>query len=809
MALAAKTFADIVTFTRASTATYRDSAGLLQTAASGSARVADYNPAVLSQQNILKYSQDYTQAVWTPSAAIVQKNLMLWSQDISNAVYTKGNLNTTGTPAYLDVATAPDGTSTMDAVIENNTGTVYHFLNQNVTKAAAATNYTFSVYLKNNGRQVILNLQDATSTNGVTARFNLATGTVVVSAAAFGTGWTPVSARIVATENDTYRASITAVSDATTTIQTQVALHNGTTATYLGDGTSGVYVWGQQLIEGRHLESNYRGTTTTQLPCLYTAPDGTLSAMRLNETFSTNTHHIVQTPAIVKNGLYAFSIYVKTGGRNFCRLVNNAYGSDFVSGYFDVVNGTAYTPTVLGTASGAVSAIESADNGWFRVTLAGYASTVDTTNMDFNVRIASGSTTDNYAGDGALGMYIWGAQLNTGAAALPYLATTTVGGFATTMGALRGFRVESQTTNLILYSEDLRNTAEAGATRPWVEYVDTDSEVALVTTTNFKGVSASVSKLRCTTVGIVQRQTAQGWAGAADNTVYCVSCYAKAAEVSFLRLNFTTKALTYPNVTFDIGTGSIFNISSASGALVSYGIEPMGNGWWRCWVAANSLTGATNPAVTVQLMGSNGANYGGAIGDGMLLDGFQAEVGVYPTSYVQTTTAQVTRATDMANVASISPWYNQAAGTVVVEALRNSLPAPAPSSPGSYGRLFTVSDGTLNNAFSTGTVASQNNIYTAVTAAGAETMDYAARPMSAGVATKVALAITATSARLAVAGALAGASDDTSVTMPAATLLTVGHRSDGSQNTAWNGWIRSLKYYPRRVTNTELVSLTT
>ena len=120
-----------------------------------------------------------------------------------------------------------------------------------------------------------------------------------------------------------------------------------------------------------------------------------------------------------------------------------------------------------------------------------------------------------------------------------------------------------------------------------------------------------------------------------------------------------------------------------------------------------------------------------------------------------------------------------------------------------------MSDGTLNNAISFGTVAGQNNIYTAVTAAGAETMNYAALPMTAGVATKVALAITATSARLAVGGTLAGASDDTSVTMPAATLLTVGQRQDGSINTAWNGWIRSFRYYPRRVTNAELVSLTT
>ncbi len=49
MALVCKPFGDIITFTRASTATYFDSTGTLQSAAIDSPRL-DYNPSTLAAQ---------------------------------------------------------------------------------------------------------------------------------------------------------------------------------------------------------------------------------------------------------------------------------------------------------------------------------------------------------------------------------------------------------------------------------------------------------------------------------------------------------------------------------------------------------------------------------------------------------------------------------------------------------------------------------------------------------------------------------------------------------------------------------------
>jgi len=52
MALVSKNFSDIITFTRASTATYFDSAGVLQSAAIDAPRF-DYNPSTLVAQGLL------------------------------------------------------------------------------------------------------------------------------------------------------------------------------------------------------------------------------------------------------------------------------------------------------------------------------------------------------------------------------------------------------------------------------------------------------------------------------------------------------------------------------------------------------------------------------------------------------------------------------------------------------------------------------------------------------------------------------------------------------------------------------------
>lgn len=53
---------------------------------------------------------------------------------------------------------------------------------------------------------------------------------------------------------------------------------------------------------------------------------------------------------------------------------------------------------------------------------------------------------------------------------------------------------------------------------------------------------------------------------------------------------------------------------------------------------------------------------------------YQVEIGRFPTSYIPTTTSQVTRAADFAAMNDITPWYRQDEGVLLVEVFSNFLP---------------------------------------------------------------------------------------------------------------------------------------
>jgi len=127
---------------------------------------------------------------------------------------------------------------------------VFHYINQSVTKAASSIQYAASFYVKNKGRQVIVGLQASGGSNGIAGRVDPATGAVVTAAIAFGTGWTVGTLTMTDAGNGWYRVVMTGTSDTTTSVVLQLALHNGTTNVYTGDGVSGIYLYGAQIEAG-------------------------------------------------------------------------------------------------------------------------------------------------------------------------------------------------------------------------------------------------------------------------------------------------------------------------------------------------------------------------------------------------------------------------------------------------------------------------------------------------------------------------------------------------------------------------------
>ena len=116
-----------ITFTRASTATYYDAFGVMQTAASGVARF-DSNPTTGESLGLLIEEQ--------------RTNLLTYSAQFDNAAWSKPNSDT----ITANTVVAPDGVLSGDAFVET-TATGTHTLFQNAT-LVGGTVYTLSVYLQ-------------------------------------------------------------------------------------------------------------------------------------------------------------------------------------------------------------------------------------------------------------------------------------------------------------------------------------------------------------------------------------------------------------------------------------------------------------------------------------------------------------------------------------------------------------------------------------------------------------------------------------------------------------------------------------
>jgi hypothetical protein len=171
-------------------------------------------------------------------------NLALRSQEFDNASWTKENLNTTGTPAWVNVGVAPDGTTTAEKLIPDTTSSNLHRATQANTIATAT--YTFSVFAKADG----YNFVKISHTNGMAAvaviTFSLIDGTFVNTG---GTdGFIGASAQLVG--SGWWRLSFTFSANSGSRVASIAPMDNNTNSAFVGDGTSGIFIWQAQLETG-------------------------------------------------------------------------------------------------------------------------------------------------------------------------------------------------------------------------------------------------------------------------------------------------------------------------------------------------------------------------------------------------------------------------------------------------------------------------------------------------------------------------------------------------------------------------------
>jgi len=222
--------------------------------------------------------------------------------------------------------------------------------------------------------------------------------------------------------------------------------------------------------------------------------------------------------------------------------------------------------------------------------------------------------------------------------------------------------LEPERTNLIPYSEDLRNASwlKSGLSSVPSGFISPDGSANAYGITD--DTSNSIHRLRDSLT-------------LTATTDYTLSVFAKKGTLSNIQLALinTVNSNTASRV-FDLENGILGeSITGASGTLSDSKIIDYGNGWYRCEITAQLTTAPNTYQITLATQSTNNSISGNQVtydGDGngnVYLWGAQLEQGSYPTSYIPTSGGTVTRVEDTCNNAGNDQVINSTEGVLYAE----------------------------------------------------------------------------------------------------------------------------------------------
>jgi hypothetical protein len=274
-------------------------------------------------------------------------------------------------------------------------------------------------------------------------------------------------------------------------------------------------------------------------------------------------------------------------------------------------------------------------------------------------------------------------------------------------------------------------------------------------------------------------------------TTYTATIYAKAAGYNFMYIYAKGTGNNQYRV-FDLQNGTL-GISSGT---QNSSIESVGNGWYRCVL---TWTQASISIIDIEVATLSSNSVGAFAGDGIsgiYAWGAQLEAG-YPTSYIPTQAATVTRNADVISKTGISSLIGQTEGTLFVEC--SALADDATN------RRITISDGTANNRIYISYKNYTNQLRIDVISAGSSVFDSTYTIADITQTAKIAVAYKLNDFAFYVNGVQAAV--DTSGAVP--TSMSVFKFEDGAGGNVFFGKVNQAILFPTRLTNAELATLTT
>jgi hypothetical protein len=459
------------------------------------------------------------------------------------------------------------------------------------------------------------------------------------------------------------------------------------------------------------------------------------------------------------SGANSYSFYAKAGTSPEFRLWSGTSGTIF--------------NLSTGTISSGSGIIESVGNGWYRCTILTSTS-------------ASVTLIPYFVGNAGDYIYVAFGQAQTTTTAKPYFPTTDRQNVPrlTYEGGCPSLLLEPQRTNLVTYSEQFDNAA-------WPKLA---ASVLANDTTSPDGTQ-NADKMRPNS-GLTF-----SIAGSGAYTIGSGS-YVRSSALTLTAASYTFSAFVkkgeYDHVQFRSGT-NIDTTSGATAVLVNLNngtivgstgtassIEDFGNGWYR--VSHTFTATASTWYLNFWFWNTTSVTSNGT--DGIYIWGAQLEAGSYPTSYIPTTSASVTRVADAASKTGISSLIGQTEGTIYWNGTIDNF--------SNFATLLSL-EGVSNSwiyflSYSGGLTfeVRSNNIVSASYVSASTTGAH-----------KIALAYNASQVDIYIDGV--SVYTDYSVTIPATSNLYLA---------GWSGYNQSIKtsqalLFKTRLTNAELASLTT